>query len=271
MAIPKSIPSGGVASIIVDAVTLGLAYLAVLARFKARFMTRKAIALDDYLIVAALVCDPSLDALARARWMIPADGNAFNSSSPPLPLESVLRVSLPEFARVCPSLGFVNIKHENSVANAALVVVLNGGAGLHMKDATMGEIATSLKLFVPAPLLWAIATGFVKLSILCFYISIFTMPRVRVAVYVVIALTISLLIAVLLESFLLCRPFAFTWDKTIAGGVCGSTQQAYLSIAIVNLVIDLMVVTLPMPVLWKLKMPAKKKIVISAILGMGLV
>lgn len=96
------------------------------------------------------------------------------------------------------------------------------------------------------------------------------MRRIHTAVYIVIALTVALIVAVIFESFLLCRPFRFTWDKTIPGGVCGSSTDAYLSIAIVNLVIDVAVVVLPMPVLWKLQMPIGKKIAISAILSLGL-
>ncbi|KAI1439380.1 hypothetical protein F5Y02DRAFT_405874 [Annulohypoxylon stygium] len=126
------------------------------------------------------------------------------------------------------------------------------------------------QLFVAAPLLWAISTSLVKLSILFFYISIFTIPRIRIAVFIVIALTVALIIAVIFESFLLCRPFEFTWNKEIPGGVCGNSTDAYLAIGIVNLIIDFSLVLLPMPVLWRLQMPVGKKIAISAILGLGL-
>jgi hypothetical protein len=110
----------------------------------------------------------------------------------------------------------------------------------------------------------------VKLSILFWYISIFTVSSLRKAVYVVIAITMALLVVILLESFLLCRPFRYTWDKTITG-VCGDSTKAYLSVAIVNLIIDLSIVALPMPVLWGLKMAPKKKAVVTAILCLGLV
>ncbi|KAI2628999.1 hypothetical protein GGS21DRAFT_526924 [Xylaria nigripes] len=150
-------------------------------------------------------------------------------------------------------------------------LVLNGGVGIHMAEASIEQQAISLKLFVPAPLLWAMSTSFLKLSILFFYISLFTIPRIRVAVYIVITLTSALIVAVILESFLLCRPFAYTWDKTIHGGVCGSSKLAYLSIAIVNLIIDLFVVTIPMPVVWQLQIAIQKKAIISAILAFGLV
>ncbi|KUI72102.1 hypothetical protein VM1G_08049 [Cytospora mali] len=149
-------------------------------------------------------------------------------------------------------------------------LILNGGVGMHMADATTEQTVMALKLFVAAPLMWATSTVLIKLSILFFYISIFTMSNIRTAVYILITLVIALFTAVILESFLLCRPFAFTWDKTIPGGVCGSSTEAYLAIAIVNLVIDLAVVFLPMPILWRLQMPFAKKLAISAILALGL-
>ncbi|RDL41339.1 Uncharacterized protein BP5553_01318 [Venustampulla echinocandica] len=208
------LPSGGIAIIVVNTVFLVLAFVAVIARFYARYLQRKQIATDDYLIVAGLF-----------------------------------------FTVATVGIGYS--------------LVLDGGAGRHMEDATPEQIAMALKLFVPAPLLWAIATTFVKLSILFFYISIFTMPRLRSAVYVVIAVSVALVVVVILESFLLCRPFEYTWNRTIPG-VCGDTQKAYLSVAIVNLAIDLSIVALPMPVLWSLKMAKKKKMAISAILCLGL-
>jgi hypothetical protein len=79
------------------------------------------------------------------------------------------------------------------------------------------------------------------------------------AVFVVIGLTAALIVAVIFESFLLCWPFAFTWDKTIEGGVCGSSRNAYLAIAIVNLLIDLAMVFLPMPVLGNCKCQFEKR------------
>lgn len=96
------------------------------------------------------------------------------------------------------------------------------------------------------------------------------MPKIRTAVIMIIVLTVAMLVAVIFESFLLCRPFAYTWDKTVTGGVCGNSTRAYLAIGIVNLCIDLAAVFIPMPVLWSLQMPLKKKVAISAILCLGL-
>jgi hypothetical protein len=50
-----SLPSGGIAVITVTSIFLFLAIIAVIARFYARFLTSKKIAIDDYLIVIGLV------------------------------------------------------------------------------------------------------------------------------------------------------------------------------------------------------------------------
>ena len=84
------------------------------------------------------------------------------------------------------------------------------------------------------------------------------------------ALTGALLIAVILGTCLLCRPFAYAWDKTIQGGQCGNATKNYLAVGVINMFIDFSIVALPMPILWKLQMPIEKKIAISGILSLGL-
>lgn len=45
---------------------------------------------------------------------------------------------------------------------------------------------------------------------------------------------------------------------------------AYISAAMINLILDLIVIALPMPVLWTLQMALLNKIAISAIFGVGI-
>ncbi|KAI1500752.1 hypothetical protein F5X99DRAFT_385366 [Biscogniauxia marginata] len=215
MAIQSSLSQDGIKVIITTSVFLLLAILSVIARFYCRFLQRKAISIDDHLIVASLV-----------------------------------------FTIATVGVGYA--------------LVLHGGVGLHMTDITEEQVMLSLKLFAPAQILWAIATCLVKISILFFYTSIFTIRRFKTAVFIVITLTIALLVVVILETFLVCRPFAFNWDKAIPDGVCGSSEHALLGVAIVNMVIDLSIVALPMPLLWELQMAFGKKMAISGILSLGL-
>jgi hypothetical protein len=55
MASSGDLPQGGIDVIVVNSIFLVLAVLAVIARFYARAIQKKSIALDDYFIVAGLV------------------------------------------------------------------------------------------------------------------------------------------------------------------------------------------------------------------------
>nr|ANM86380.1 hypothetical protein [Cladonia uncialis subsp. uncialis]AUW31253.1 hypothetical protein [Cladonia uncialis subsp. uncialis] len=81
-------------------------------------------------------------------------------------------------------------------------------------------------------------------------------------------LSMVLLVAVLLEVGLLCRPFEYNWNKYIPG-TCEDSTQAYEAVGILNLITDLTIVILPMPVLWKLQLPVAKKVALTFMFGVG--
>ena len=67
----------------------------------------------------------------------------------------------------------------------------------------------------------------------------------------------------------MCSPLAFYWDKSIEGGTCLNNSVNNVVVSFINLVLDLIVVALPMPMLWGLQMPTSKKIGLTAIFGIG--
>lgn len=76
-------------------------------------------------------------------------------------------------------------------------------------------------------------------------------------------------LSVFLEEFLLCRPFSFTWDRHVEGGVCGDEAAAYLAAGIVNLCTDIMVLCLPIPMVLKLQLPLRNRVVLLIVFGVG--
>lgn len=135
-----------------------------------------------------------------------------------------------------------------------------------------GVCSHEKQLFIAAPVVWGFATTCVKLSILTFYYDIFATPRFRRVVYVMCAIVVALCLATILEPFLLCRPLSYTWTRVtmMTKGTCGDSQKAYLGVAVVNLLVDLAILGLPMPMLWQLQMPFQKKLGITVILALGL-
>ncbi len=78
-------------------------------------------------------------------------------------------------------------------------------------------------------------------------------------------------VPVFLEEIPLCRPFAFNWNPSIEGGRCDNRPAAYLAAGIINLLTDLMVLCLPVPMVWNLQLPRRRKIALSTVFGAGFV
>ena len=101
-------------------------------------------------------------------------------------------------------------------------------------------------------MLWALAIACIKLSLLAFYISIFRVQIFVTSAYVIAALAISLMVGVIFANMLICHPRSYNWDRS-EKGTCGHTTAPYLGSSIANLLIDVSIVVLPMPMLWSLQ------------------
>jgi hypothetical protein len=110
----------------------------------------------------------------------------------------------------------------------------------------------------------------VRISMLLFYIRIFSVSAWTKAFKTFIVLNITSLVAVMLGALLICRPIEYSYNKTIPGGHCGDMLALQRWTAIWNLLMDTAIVALPMPILWSLKLNVRKKIGLSIVLGLGI-
>lgn len=121
-------------------------------------------------------------------------------------------------------------------------------------------------------ILWVTAVFFIRASIIQLYIRLFYSTKsFRITCYVIHGINFVYFAATILGACLICRPIAFNWDPTIPGGSCGDQKSLDLFIGVFNLLLDVALVALPMPVLWGLQMSRQKKVVISGIFAMGIV
>ena len=101
------------------------------------------------------------------------------------------------------------------------------------------------------------------------YIRIFKRRSFRYAAYRLTVVTVLYWVGYILTGFLICRPLALNWNKTLKGH-CGNTSIQKNGAAAINMILDVAIVVLPMPVLWTLQMPLKSKIALSGIFSLGL-
>ena len=100
--------------------------------------------------------------------------------------------------------------------------------------------------------------------------SIFQALRFFCNMACVIAIAVIVFwIAVVIRSIAICQPFAYNWNRTI-GGTCGDRPLAYLLTAVFNMILDLSIISAPMPQLWQLQVSTSKKWILTGIFSLGL-
>ncbi|KAF2800647.1 hypothetical protein K505DRAFT_190221, partial [Melanomma pulvis-pyrius CBS 109.77] len=117
--------------------------------------------------------------------------------------------------------------------------------------------------------LWTASNTLVRISIILLYIRLFQTRKLVIFCWIFLIENVACAIATFIVACLICRPFAYNWDRINIDGHCGNQKQFYLWNGIQNLISDVITIVLPMPLLWKLQLPWTKKISLILIFGMG--
>ena len=100
--------------------------------------------------------------------------------------------------------------------------------------------------------IFVVAMFLIKSSALLFYVRVFQFATLfRRAVAVAALMNCMWAIALLIVSIYECQPVHKAWDSEVEG-TCINWNSAYISNAVPHAVIDLYILLLPMPMLWKL-------------------
>lgn len=109
-------------------------------------------------------------------------------------------------------------------------------------------------LIPAATIIYNIAITLVKVALLHFYATIFGLNTAfRYVTYAVMALIVTHGCGWIPEAVLICRPLAKDWNLHLHG-VCGSNDNGVLVGGILNVITDFTMITLPMPMIWRLQM-----------------
>jgi hypothetical protein len=140
------------------------------------------------------------------------------------------------------------------------VFVGYAGLGKHWVELSPEAITNHLKLELAMIFTYIPAVCLPKLAILTLYLRIFTSKFYRYATYIVAVVPIVTALVSTIIAFSMCRPFAYNWDKNIQGGHCIDKERVYTWISLPNIVTDVAMLILPIPVIWQLQMSRYQKI-----------
>ncbi|KAL4948458.1 hypothetical protein BDW69DRAFT_203517 [Aspergillus filifer] len=192
---------------------------------------------------------------------------------------AVLSVVLRLFNRVM--VGQVGLDDYTIVA-ALFVAVAISGVGFPLKTHGLGkniwtirfsDIDECMKLFFIEEVLYTVSTALIKVSMLLLYLRLFPNPLLRIAIFTSLAITTSWAVGSFFAQLFSCSPISYYWKQWDMEheGHCISHNDLLLSHSIINIVLDVLVILLPMPVLVKLHMSLEKRIGMCLMFAVGLV
>ena len=124
-------------------------------------------------------------------------------------------------------------------------------------------------MFVADRFVRIFAANTVRFSVLLFYLSLFSANvRFRRTVYGVFLVTVMFMLGFIITTLVICRPFAKNWMPEWPG-TCGSSTASNATTPTLNMLIDIIVVVLPIPVVWRLRMDRRKRLRILSLFFIG--
>ena len=90
----------------------------------------------------------------------------------------------------------------------------------------------------------------------------------RFACYVALSFLAVYGLWAVLSGYLNCIPVAKFWNDSIEGG-CINMEALWMSNAIVHIITDITILSMPMPTLSTLQLPQKQKLALMAVFALG--
>ncbi|PVH94760.1 hypothetical protein DM02DRAFT_601920 [Periconia macrospinosa] len=145
------------------------------------------------------------------------------------------------------------------------------GVGAHAVELSLEQLSVQFKLVFATSVTWTLSTAFCKLAILRFYLVVFPSRRFRYVTFAVMGATF-VYAGVLIPLFIFsCKPVQAAWDPLLHTEKCWDWRYHSIASTSSNLFIELVIVCMPLPLIWNLKMRTKKKVTVSVMFSMGLV
>ncbi|KAK3904713.1 hypothetical protein C8A05DRAFT_13457 [Staphylotrichum tortipilum] len=143
------------------------------------------------------------------------------------------------------------------------------GIGFNVTE-TLPNLETILKMLVSYELIYATSISTIKTSILFFYLRVFVNRGLGMATKIALAFVLTWSVGNILQVFLICRPFAKTYSLTVEG-TCGNQVASFIAIGAFNIITDVIILSLPLPTVWSLKMSTPAKLGLTGIFLVGLI
>lgn len=144
-----------------------------------------------------------------------------------------------------------------------------GGVGRHvawLEENEPSALTGWAQCIFAFELIYFTSVALPKLAILCLYMRVFNWRGgMRTLAWVVFALVAMTSGSLVVAACLQCRPIAYWWDRSIAGGACFDVQAFFHAQAIPGFVLDLVIMAMPVETIWHLNLPTYKRLALVGV------
>lgn len=155
--------------------------------------------------------------------------------------------------------------------NAVVLWWIKLGLGRHASALPPQNVAEAPRIIFIAGLLYELTITLPKLSALLFYNRMFGKTSLRyfhAGLWTLGFLNAGWFISTVLSTLFACKPVHKSWDPLVPGE-CVPQWEFFLGKALSSMIIDLGILALPMPIIWNLQVPTRKKLLIMAVFFFG--
>lgn len=126
------------------------------------------------------------------------------------------------------------------------------------------------QIVLVAAIVYVPALAFAKVSLIVLYHRIMNRTTLyKWALYILSGIVCGYSIALVLALIFACNPIAKSWDVSITGGSCIDRNGVYIATAVTNIITDLALILLPVPVVITLQMPRIQKVGLLMLFTIG--
>lgn len=150
-------------------------------------------------------------------------------------------------------------------------ILAKNGLGKDMWFVDPNSISWLLYLYYWGELLYLLIIPLTKISVLVFYLQIFPERIFKIGTYTLIVGNVLYCITFEIATIVQCTPVDGawrSWDGTYTATCRNINLQAWVAAA-TCIVLDIAMLVLPMPGLWRLKLSMRKKLQVMFMFGLG--
>lgn len=107
-----------------------------------------------------------------------------------------------------------------------------------------------------------------QVSLLLLYLRIFIARPFRILTWTVVVIVIGYWVSSVFTTVFQCTPISKFWDKNVSG-FCINVKLNWYSTAAFSMISNLVIIALPLRELTRLRMPTRRKMVLSLMFGLG--